>query len=70
VYGATRARTTVFYYSWAEVDSPGPGVQQRVLQHFGAQEGARINESMTKAIGGINTVLSRTRPDLNYQPQP
>ena len=66
--GATGPRTVVFYYSWAELDSPGPGVQQRVTRHFGAQEGARINESMGKAIGGFDMVLARTRPDLNYQP--
>lgn len=67
-FGAAGPRTVVFYYSWAEVDSPAPGVQQRVMQHFGAQEGARINQSMGQAIGGFNATLFRTRPDINYQP--
>ena len=45
------------------------GPQQRVIKHFGADEGAKIVKMENDAIANIAVELDRTRPDLNYQPK-
>ena len=46
-----------------------PGPAQRVLQHFGETEGARINAMAGEAIESFEFSLFRNRPDLAYLPE-
>jgi hypothetical protein len=66
--GATGVRVVGLIQSWADLDRPTPGPAERVLQHFGPEEGGRINAMANGMISNIEYVLNRTRPDLNYQP--
>lgn len=54
---------------WSDLDTPLPNPGQRVIQHFGEQRGAEIVAQSNEAIAGFTTMLARTRPDLNYQPE-
>ena len=67
-FGAEGPRTTLIVPSFGDMNSPQPGPAQRVLQHFGQQEGARINALAADAISSFEATLFRTRPDLSYRP--
>lgn len=54
---------------WSDMDTPLPNPGQRVIEHFGQERGAEIIARVGESIVGFTTVLARTRPDLNYQPE-
>ena len=66
-FGAPGARTILIVEHLSDLDTPTMPPQQRVLQHFGQTEGARINAIAGEAIASFSPTLFRTRPDLNYQ---
>jgi hypothetical protein len=68
--GATGVRVVGLVPSWSDLDTPFPGPAQRVLEHFGPEEGARINAMASEAIRETRISLHRVRPDLSYQPEP
>lgn len=67
-FGASGPRTIILLQSMKDLDKPQPGIAQQVVQHFGKEEGARLNALASKAIANIAVTLYRTRPDLSYQP--
>lgn len=67
-FGAPGARTVVLLEHLSDLDTPQKPPQQRVMEHFGRTEGARINALAGEAVANIEVTLFRTRPDLNYQP--
>jgi hypothetical protein len=67
-FGAPGARTIVLLPHLSDLDTPQKPPQQRVMEHFGQAEGARINALAGEAVANIEATLFRTRPDLNYQP--
>lgn len=67
--GADVVRVVGFIRSWEELDEPFVNPGQRVIQHFGEQEGGRIAAQATGAISGFDVSLQRPRPDLSYQPE-
>lgn len=68
VYGATGPRTILFIRRMSDMGTPVPGPGQRVIAHFGEEEGGRINGMAGASLAGFEYTLFRTRPDLNYQP--
>lgn len=68
-FGAPGARTIVLLQHLSDLDTPEMPIQQRIMQHFGQTEGARINALAGEAVSNIQVTLFRTRPDLNYQPE-
>ena len=68
-YGASGPQTILIVPSMSDLDKPTPGVGQVITQHFGEQEGARINALAAQSIASITTTLFRTRPDLTYMPE-
>lgn len=69
-FGADAAMTTAFIQSWSDLDEQLVPLQQRIVRHFGEEEGGRINALAGEVIGGFEAVLHRTRPDLGYFPAP
>ena len=67
-FGASGARTIVLLRTFGDLDGQQMGPAQRVIRHFGEEEGGRINALAQQAISGLSAELFRTRPDLNYQP--
>ena len=63
--GASGPRTILILPSLAGQDNPPPGPAQRVMQHFGQEEGSRI-VSMNDSVANLSYTLFRTRPDLSY----
>lgn len=68
-FGASGPRTILILPSMSDLDTPAPGPGQLVLQHFGQEEGARINALAGESIANFNATLFRTRPDLTYLPE-
>lgn len=66
-FGATGPRTILILPSMSDLDTPGAPPGEIVVQHFGEEEGARIN-AMAESIESSTASLWRPRPDLNYQP--
>lgn len=65
--GASGPRTILWTPSMSDLDSPAGPPGEAVLEHFGPEEGARIN-AMSESLESFTYSLYRTRPDLNYQP--
>ncbi len=65
--GATDYRVTVIAKSWSDLDKPDKPIPQRILEHFGQAEGQKLLAESNGAIEGIETRISRTRPDLGRQ---
>lgn len=68
-FGAPGPRTILILPSMSDLDTPAPGIAQVIAQHFGQEEGTRINGLAAESIASIATTLFRTRPDLNYLPE-
>ena len=68
-FGASGPQTILILPSMSDLDKRTPGVGQVITQHFGEQEGARINALAAQSVASITTTLFRTRPDLNYMPE-
>jgi hypothetical protein len=67
-FGANGVRVIGIIQEWGDLDTNmGPG--QRVIAHYGEEEGAHISQMATESISNIETTLYRTRPDLSYQPE-
>ena len=61
-------RVVVTFAQWAELDVQLKSIPQRMQEHFGAEEAARLEELGIGAIQGINERLNRVRSDLARPP--
>ena len=68
-FGASGPRTILVLQSFSDLDRESLGVVERLFEHFGQEEGARLVELASQSIASFETTLFRTRPDLNYQPE-
>lgn len=68
-FGADGPRTILILNSFGDLDRQTMGVAQRLTEHFGQTEGARLNQLAQQSIAGFEATLFRTRSDLNYQPE-
>ncbi len=67
-FGADSVRVIGLVQSWDDLEAT-PGPQQRVIQHFGADEGGKIVAKINDTVANLAMELDRTRPDLSYQPE-
>jgi hypothetical protein len=65
--GAKSYRLTQLANKWTDLDTPPKPVPQRLAEHFGQAEGQRLMAEAMGMIENIETVVRRTRPDLNRQ---
>jgi hypothetical protein len=71
LYGPGNAagyRVVVTFQQWADLDVQAKPIPQRLQEHFGAEEGARVTEAGLAAIQGINERVNRVRSDLARPP--
>lgn len=61
-------RVVVTFQQWADLDVEPKPIPQRMVEHFGADEAARLEESGLASIQGINERLNRVRSDLARPP--
>jgi hypothetical protein len=61
-------RVVVIFQQWADLDVEPKPIPQRMEEHFGADEAARLEESGLASIQGINERLNRVREDLARPP--
>lgn len=61
-------RVVVTFQQWADLDAPEKPLPQRLREHFGAEEGARLETLGTAAVQGVNERLNRVRSDLARPP--
>lgn len=66
--GANGPRTILVLQSFSDLDRNQLGTVQRLFEHFGEEEGARLTNLAGQSIASFEATLFRTRPDLNYQP--
>ncbi len=66
--GARSVRVIGLVQKWEDLEA-NPGPQQRVIQHFGADEGGKIVAMINDTVANLTVQLDRTRPDLSYQPE-
>ena len=67
--GADAVRVVGLVRSWSDLDEPFINPGQRVMQHFGQEEGGRIVAQAGETISGFDVSLHRPRPDLSYVPE-
>lgn len=61
-------RVVVIFWQWADLDVQLKSIPQRMQEHFGAEEAARLEQAGLAAILGINQRLNRVREDLARPP--
>lgn len=61
-------RVVVTFQQWADLDAAGKPLEQRMREHFGTAEAARLEALGIGAIQGINERLNRVRSDLARPP--
>ncbi|HEY7673238.1 MAG TPA: hypothetical protein VIC71_13570 [Gammaproteobacteria bacterium] len=61
-------RVVVTFQQWADLDAEPKPIPQRMEEHFGAEEGARLMTAGLGAVQGINERLNRVRSDLARPP--
>jgi hypothetical protein len=64
----TGYRVVVTFQQWADLDAEVKPIPQRMEEHFGAEEGARLMTAGLGTIQGINERLNRVREDLARPP--
>lgn len=67
--GAKGVRVVGIVQSWSDLDKPIMNPGERVIKHFGQDQGNRIVAQANGAISNITATLHRTRPDLSYRPE-
>jgi hypothetical protein len=65
-FGADKVITTTIVRNWSDLDNNLTPLPQRLIRHFGQEEGGRIAAQAGEIFGGIESVLHRSRPDLSY----
>jgi len=61
-------RVVVTFQQWADLDVEPKPLPQRLQEHFGVEEGARLETLGLGAIQGVNERLNRVRSDLARPP--
>jgi hypothetical protein len=61
-------RVVVQFPTWADLDKPGKSIEQRIREHFGAEEGDKLLAANADTILGVNQRLARVRSDLARPP--
>jgi hypothetical protein len=61
-------RVVVTFAQWADLDVEPKPIPQRMEEHFGAEEAARLATAGLATIQGINERLNRVRSDLARPP--
>jgi hypothetical protein len=61
-------RVVVTYPQWADLDVEPKPIPQRLQEHFGAEQAARMAEAGLASIQGINERVNRVRSDLARPP--
>ena len=65
-FGADRVMTTVILPTWGDLDNELTPLPQRLIQHFGQEEGGALLSQAGEIFGGTEAIVYRTRPDLTY----
>jgi hypothetical protein len=52
--------------NWADLDTQGKTIPQRLMEHFGDRNGGKINEEGQEAVESVKFTVSRIRPDLTH----
>jgi hypothetical protein len=66
--GPPSAFLALWFGSFAELGTPGPGADQIMADAFGAGEGARILAQFSEATTALASQIWTFRPDLSYTP--
>lgn len=66
--GPPSAFLAIWFQSFAELGTPGPGADQIMADAFGAGEGARILAQFSQATTPTSSQIWMFRPDLSYMP--
>ncbi len=52
--------------NWADLDTPGKPLPQRLTEHFGERKGERIYQESLDAVESVHYSIARIRPDLSH----